>query len=123
MTYKEFPCTVKEMNQADIAWFSGFFEGEGNVSVTKKGRHVHLRISQKDRSLLDRVKDITGVGTVVLRTNHSRPGQDYYVWQTGAKANVCALMKAMFPYVYGPKRKELLEAWLGYVHPEDGLNG
>ena len=50
----------------DLAWAAGFFDGEGSFifSKSRKHRSTSISISQADRFVLDKFRDIVDCGTV-----------------------------------------------------------
>ena|SRR5579859_7534847 len=78
------------MNEIDIAYLAGLFDGEGSVSfsfqkATKNGKrygHLIARVAQKDRTILDWLSGQLGYGTV----HHSSHGVfQYYVVRASAR--------------------------------------
>lgn len=84
------------MTEAETAWVTGVFEGEGSISfVGKQG--VTVKVSMTDEDVIRRLHRITGVGQVggpYAGTNKPR-----YVWYCGAKQEVLWLLLEMLPWL------------------------
>ena len=72
------------MNQNDIAYIAGLFDGEGSVEYTRrwekrtKGRRykvwrITLEMSMTDESVIRWVHEVLGVGTVSIRVKNKSP--------------------------------------------------
>ena len=72
------------MNQNDIAYMAGLFDGEGSVEYTRrlekrtKGRRykvwrITLEMSMTDESVIRWVHEVLGVGTVSARVKNKSP--------------------------------------------------
>ena len=104
--------SVSSVNELDIAWAAGFFDGEGNVRVVKQtrdgreNRWVHMQIGQSDRRPLDRFRAIFGGKIVPLGPSKLSKSQRWH-WYLYRRAEVDAAMEAMRPHLSEPK----LEQW------------
>jgi len=45
------------------AWFAGFFDGDGSMSIRNEYT-LTISIGQKDRDILERIKDSMGYGNI-----------------------------------------------------------
>lgn len=101
-------------NNADFAWFCGVFEGEGHVSHRSNGQGGTTRgltIGSTDYDVLQRVRDITGVGNIKGPYERSGTNKPMYVWFVGRWNAVEPLIQAMLPWM-GTRRRLKLEALL-----------
>ena len=75
---------INPMNQNDIAYIAGLFDGEGSVEYTRrwekrtKGRRykvwrITLEMSMTDESVIRWVHEVLGVGTVSIRVKNKSP--------------------------------------------------
>ena len=69
------------------AWLSGFFEGDGHVNINKANYMLSICIGQKDKTILDKIKNIYG-GTVFY--DKSWEG---YTWQVSSKEGIIRLFE------------------------------
>ena len=93
-----------------LAWCAGVFEGEGCVicRANIKGgpkRYTMATVSQKDRRLLDKFKNILGFGQIYK----SRTGSKVHVWQVTSASDVLRLYEYIAPYI-GPVKEKQFQA-------------
>jgi len=99
-------------NKVDAAWLGGLVEGEGCITIAEHRGYYEprLQIAMVDEAVLLRVKQITGVGTVIKQTVRNNPKwNDSYIWKVGGStaANICA---DIFPYLIS-KRENARIIW------------
>lgn len=90
------------MSPTDIAWFAGFFDGEGCVQVARAGRgdRVHvLRVSvtQVARAPIDRLAAAFG-GLVYPKPSRRPRDRHQWGWETRSWAAV-RFLDALLPYL------------------------
>jgi len=92
------------MEQIELAYFAGFFDGEGSVSITKAGSKNHYRlqcgITQTNHRLLILFKDNFGGGITEMSTHYeARWGrkQCWRWWITDTKAG--EFLSIILPYL------------------------
>lgn len=92
---------------ADMAWAIGLFEGEGSI-VAGRGNAVSLTVQMIDKDVLSRFFRIVKHGR--LRGPYTNRGPDSakryqptYVWTTGKRDDVQALLRLWLPY-FGKRR-------------------
>jgi hypothetical protein len=88
----------------DIAWFAGFFEGEGNMLVpTAKNRSERCDVTQKDRWPLEKIQRQFG-GQIVEHRQTRYPDEVYHKWQCfGPRAR--GVLMTIYPFL-SPRRQE-----------------
>lgn len=94
------------MNEAEIAWAAGLFEGEGCVSVfpTGSGRSgVHLILQSTDHDVLERFQEVVGVGTIYM-VNSDRPSRkpsnkQVWRWCVSRAPDSLAVLLAFRPWL------------------------
>ena len=97
------------MNETELAWAAGFFDGEGCTFSNGKD-YPRLVVFQKDRRPLDRFAAAVGFGHV--RPCHSpairRVGFQWVVndWQEARKVHAL-----LWPYLSEPKCEQANEKW------------
>jgi hypothetical protein len=96
----------------DLAWFAGFFDGEGCIAVAdswrqrKNGRGIRysttiiLHVRQCELKPLHRIREITQVGKVNERKMKLRPNnwRRQFQWQVGGNQQVRKILEAIRPY-------------------------
>ena len=111
----------------NIAWASGFFEGEGYVGFKytlnkmwdKSYPRFVISISQVSREPLDKFKEIFGAGTVRGPYGpYQQTKQEYYQYQISGDAAVEVLEK-LLPYLFA---KGAQAKWT-LMNYEEYLNG
>lgn len=113
-------CTVKNVilpaPLTEVAWAAGFFDGEGNVSVTNKrlnSRTIMVQIGQVDREVLDRFKAaVGGVGNVNgpydrTRSSGNPNHRPYFQYSCSNKDGVQHIIDTLWPYLSSPKREQI----------------
>lgn len=98
------------------AWVAGIFEGEGNINITKpqgnKRAKVRITIAMTDEDVIDRLLEVTGVGTKDERRvdeknpKHSR----IYFWRIGRREEVAEFLTAILPYLLSRRTAKAEEA-------------
>ena len=101
------------MDQYELAWAAGFFDGEGHVRK-KKGKYVtlgRLQVSQKTTECLERLSKAVGnVGTIGGPYHSKNP---VYFWSLSDTSEVDRVLTSLWPYLSGPKREQALKS--GFV--------
>jgi hypothetical protein len=92
------------MRETEIAWASGFFDGEGSIQVSGKfpnSRVIQIRVSQTDRRPLERFKEAVCCG------NLTRDWGNVSRWQVSGKKAIDVL-EMMWPYMSDPKKEQAI---------------
>lgn len=106
------------MQERDLWWLAGFFEGEASFSGRGSGKGcLTIAVSQVQREPLERVQKLLG-GTI-YQYDHGKNAKPtwskFYRWTETGKA-AADLMIEIYPLM-SPKRQdkiaELLEIWTG----------
>jgi hypothetical protein len=82
-----------------MAWFAGFFEGEGAVALLG-GRQLRLTISQKDREPLE--KCVASVGGTISGPDK----RGIFVWYLDGAERVQNTIQAMWPWLSTRRRNQ-----------------
>ena len=119
------------MTDTEKAWLAGFFDGEGCITtyyhdkrVNKDGSprrelDVRLDISQVDRTPLDRIASMTGVGTVKLKPRSKKfKAQQGHAWILNGAHQIRAVLEEILPFtiVKTPQIHVALELLATYQH-------
>jgi hypothetical protein len=115
-------CYRIPMRVADVAWAAGIVDGEGSVTLDKKGktyRQPALTVYSTDLPIIDTLHRLFGgiVQHVPIRANMRKPG---WFWKLcGAQCLPC--LKILLPYMRCSKKRErakfLLANWRRVVTP------
>lgn len=89
------------VDESRRAWLAGFFDGEGCVSVYKKGASAGPKIAliQKDRAVLETIRGELGHGSIARYTN----GVHSLVFSS--RESCLYLIEAIYPYSMVKKEK------------------
>lgn len=97
-------------NREDLAWVSGFFDGEGCFTIrqNKYGKqYAMVTVSQVHREVLEKCQRITGLGTIGGPYQAKQPNrQPSYRWRMYNFEQVQALLAMMWPWLGSVKRKQ-----------------
>jgi len=110
------PRTYKPLNDVDKAWVAGFLEGEGSFVPVQMGnqRVVRITASSIDHDVLLRLQAVTGVGNINLNYPAKGAWKACWIWQVACKADVCAMMRDIFPLM-GARRQARIFALLVFI--------
>jgi hypothetical protein len=107
---------VRKPTGLEIAYFAGFFDGEGSATPNKNYKGVCVKLSQKDPELLYRMRDLWG-GSVRFWATKSAKGswifegyESYknpiYVWAiSGDRARF--FLKQIYPYMSSRRKAQI----------------
>jgi LAGLIDADG-like domain len=100
------------MKQTELAWAAGFFDGEGCFANngTKYGT-MRVNVSQITREPLERFQKALGVeATIHFKKNGgvTHPERRIYQFVVTADENVLGVVKLLWPYLCGPKRRQAI---------------
>lgn len=95
---RQFSSTASQrLNAKDMAWLVGFVEGDGWFSVTKNGNYCKyefgIELSQRDIQLLYKVKDLLGVGVVLIKKS-----RDTALFRISSKNHLKNIILPIFDY-------------------------
>jgi len=97
------------MNRFDLGYVVGLFEGEGNISIvinTKSKNPMlspRVEISNQDRNLLEKVKEILGFGQIYRGSKKS----GMWRWNIQNLADVLRFCELIEPYLVSEKKRKL----------------
>jgi hypothetical protein len=90
------------MDNADLAWSAGLFEGEGSIAIARYRRddrgafRLNLTLRMTDEQCVEAFYDALGIGYVSF-IGRIPPWRPVWGWSAGGKAALAAL-QAMLPY-------------------------
>lgn len=97
------------MTPVEIAWLAGLFEGEGCIAWNGPNG-VTLMLSMTDGDVVRRIREVTGVGTVIGPIEKGGVRKPVWYWSAGKKGEVLRLLIAMAPLLGERRRERALEA-------------
>lgn len=97
------------MNETDIAWTAGFFEGEGtlHLNLTYSGFQGWVAVTQKDRAPLEKLQELWGGA---IRRN---PGAKTWYWLLSGK-KALPFLAAILSYIVTPHRGLEIEMYMKF---------
>lgn len=99
---KESP--ARQLSPTEAAWLAGFVDGEGCLVLSRVGDRFNtsLEVSNTDRRLLARCRELANVGAVYnrprVRSANHRP---QFMWSVSARADLFALLPQIIPHLVG----------------------
>lgn len=112
------PCRVREMSVAEAAWLSGFMDGEGSIFSYMAGRkraHKTWAMSAPNtcEAALVKCREITGTGTVALRTRSKTNRLPMWIWRVSSQRDVAEICRQILPYsvIKAEKILNFLNEW------------
>lgn len=105
------------------AYIAGFFDGEGSALIITDRRQMdcgiiyrirpHISVSQKNREILDKIREYFGFGNIQLST-YGIPNRAGYKYICNGHKNITKFIEEVHPYVIIKKRqldliKELID--------------
>lgn len=99
------------MKELDAAWLAGLVEGEGTLIFTNKNA-VALTVFMTDLDVLERCREVAGVGSVRGPYGDGRPNRKpIYKWSVNKADHVREVLGAIRPFM-GQRRAERIDAAL-----------
>jgi hypothetical protein len=113
------------VEQTDVAWFAGIFEGEGCISIEKNGA-LRLTVAMTDRDIIERIDALfpSANGTRPMTLQHRKDGTPYrqrHCWRIGGEP-AGAVLTTILPWL-GQRRSEAARAALEHLATRPGMGG
>ena len=99
----------KEISKEDLAYYAGFFDGEGCIMINKRpnsGHRLDVRISNTNKHILLGYISLFG-GGLYKQKRRKDTHKDKWQWCLSTKASVLFL-KTLYPYLRLKKAEALL---------------
>ncbi len=102
----------ENVNNIDLAWAAGFFDGEGCVMICKrtKAHAVRITVSQVDPRPILRFKSMFG-GHISKQVRQNPNWKDQWKWEQDSKSGV-ATLELLLPYLC--VKKEVAELAIAF---------
>ena len=95
---------MNKILNSEAAWLAGLFEGEGSVGIYKGAFRLSIGQHARSRDVLDRVKEITGIGTVYGPYRKETTPVVFY--QITSKKDVIKFIKLIYPWLLERRRNQ-----------------
>jgi len=117
------------MNDFDLGWVCGFLEGEGSFSISRyQHRMVRngvetyypdalmlVRVTHTDRDVLERLLQLTGIGTVKSKKNYSPISKkDQWEWRVQRRPELRCFLPLVRDHL-SPRRQSKIDEIMGFL--------
>lgn len=106
------------VEQLELSWAAGFFDGEGNTRLNKKT--LVLQISQIERAVLDRFCSAVGLGKVYGAYYYSYCAHPLYCYMVN-NIDAKKVFYKIRPYLGLTKERQALEAIKNWKEAHAGI--
>lgn len=111
---------MNTLTEVQTGWLAGIIEGEGTIEFVTKNS-IRIAVVMTDQDVLERLQQVTGVGTVTEAREPSKCAnsgrKQQYRWRVGAKEDVEPILRSILPWM-GERRGARIEEALGrYDNP------
>lgn len=110
---------MNTLTDTERGWVAGLFEGEGTIvaSVSNyKWLYPRLAVTQLDRSVLEHLAAVTGLGTI---SGPRKRGSPTYYWQLARRSDVSALLKVIEPLLSARRQSQIRNVYERCGHEYD----
>jgi hypothetical protein len=97
------PPEMHAMTGANRAWIAAIIEGEGTFARTRRPCGL-IRVAMTDLDVVERLKNVTGLGLVHDRGRRLAHHKDVWDWAVTRRENVCTLTEEIAPILLGRRR-------------------
>ncbi len=104
---------VSHMSDLQTAWVAGIFEGEGCIHLDKRGA-IHVRVKMSDKDVIERLCQITRIGTFRRETMSRTNKKSTWAWSVTAVAEGFAILSILSPW-FGKRRYAKAQEALGIL--------
>lgn len=104
---------ARKMTKLEIAWFAGFFDGEGTILNTKRstgGESWRIAITNTNRDLLGRVLRYAGTGAIHQQRAATERHSQCWIWECYA-LNAKNILDQILPWLIEkrPRAEEAID--------------
>lgn len=108
--YKQFKKHLKTVSKSFLLWFTGFWEGEGNISIRPNVRSITIQVSQNDKNIIELIRKSLQTGKIY--SSRLKSGKKHYHFIIANLGESLALAETLIKYVKIVKRKRELKTIL-----------
>jgi hypothetical protein len=114
----------ENINPVFLAWLAGFYEGEGNLNISRKPNHptVHLSIGQSNKDILSHIQETLGAGQIclahpagVVKGKKVFYRKDHYTYELCSLTDVEPLLIMLKPYLRMERRAARVDEALVFI--------
>ncbi len=98
------------MNEVDLAWASGLFEGEGTFCFQSTGIGSAVAIQMTDQDVLEKMKNLFG-GKITVAYEAKNNWKTCYRWTLGIKDGSEYFVNSIYPYLMS-RRQAKADEWI-----------
>jgi hypothetical protein len=102
------------MDERQIAWAAGIFEGEGTVYAQAPRAYPHLRVVMTDQDIIERLCQVTGTGNVRSWGLIGGKNKPLWHWTVNGIKPVFRVLKMFWPYLGERRRAQAAKAIAEY---------
>lgn len=116
---------TKNISNINNAYLAGFIDGEGTITLSRrnkgKNRQLAITISNNELKILEWIKSLTNVGTIVSKKIYSKKHNQSYTYHVFNR-QALSLIKQLIPHLksYKKKRAEFILSNYLNVTPRNG---
>lgn len=100
-------------DQRDIYWIAGILEGEGSFhnAISRGIPYPTVSVEMKDKDIIERLANVTGIGVVRESTRPSRPEHwsKMFTWRVSKGQDVARLLLAVYPEMGERRQAQIAE--------------
>jgi len=106
-------------NREEIVWAAGLLEGEGSFHNPTNGQ-IQISCYSSDRDVLEKLLKIFQLGAIYNQTMYpdSMSKKQMFVWKVGQRADVLAILFAIFPFMGERRKQKIKEIVANYQLPK-----
>jgi hypothetical protein len=109
------------MNETDVAWLAGLFEGEGNIAIAKNGG-TRLTIRMCDLDVIERVNAMFPATKIQAVRPKYPNARLQYAWRISNPDTVREILSLLLPW-FGERRSEKTLEVLLHLETRPGIGG
>ncbi len=101
-----------------MAWFAGFFDGEGCIYTNPDGKAMEITVANTERDVIRAIHERLGFGIISETTFSTHNWKTKYQWRLRNMPEIHALLSRMRPYltIKACKADRAMELAASYIH-------
>ena len=111
----------------ELAWAAGLFEGEGCISVSRRGDRPSpawvLVLGMTDEDAVRAFHCIVGVGTVYCRKEIPNHCRAMWIWRCGSRNDIAYVLASFLPFLNKRRTAKAREALNEIAELQKSTNG
>lgn len=104
------PGSVSSLSDVQAAWLAGILEGEGSW-VSKRDGRFYVMASMTDLDVLEEIRSITNVGTVISLKSREEHWKQAWRWTCARQEQCKDITVAVWPYLKERRKQKILALW------------